>query len=380
MSVSAYQICTNCIMDTSDPGITFDDHGVCDHCRNFYDVIKPSWHTDEVGARQLAGIVDKIKADGREKRYDCIIGISGGVDSSYLTYLAKVKLGLRPLIFHVDAGWNSQQSTNNIERLIEALALDLHTEVINWEEMKDLQLAFLKAGVAYADLPQDLAFFSALYQFAVKNDFKYILTGGNISTECVRQSLDWAYWATDLRYVRDIHRRFGERKLETFPMSSIFTYKIFYRYFYGLRVIRPLDFIPYVKADAIRELEERFGWQRYAHKHYESRCTRFIESYWMPEKFGFDTRRAHFSSLILTGQMSRSEALQKTSEKPYDPDEIENDIEYFSAKLGITPAEFKLIMAGENHSWREYKNLNWLIELGQRVLRGVGSQKILIRA
>jgi N-acetyl sugar amidotransferase len=380
MSVSAYQICTNCIMDTSDPGITFDNHGVCDHCRNFYDVIKPSWHTDEVGAHQLAGIVDKIKADGREKRYDCIIGISGGVDSSYLTYLAKVKLGLRPLIFHVDAGWNSQQSTNNIERLIEALALDLHTEVINWEEMKDLQLAFLKAGVAYADLPQDLAFFSALYQFAVKNDFKYILTGGNISTECVRQPLDWAYWATDLRYVRDIHRRFGERKLETFPMSSIFTYKIFYRYFYGLRVIRPLDFIPYVKADAIRELEERFGWQRYAHKHYESRCTRFIESYWMPEKFGFDTRRAHFSSLILTGQMSRSEALQKISEKAYDPDEIENDIEYFSAKLGITPAEFKLIMAGENHSWREYKNLNWLIELGQRVLRGVGSQKILIRA
>jgi N-acetyl sugar amidotransferase len=380
MSVSAYQICTNCIMDTSDPGITFDKHGVCDHCRNFYDVIKPSWHTDEVGARQLAGIVDKIKADGREKRYDCIIGISGGVDSSYLTYLAKVKLGLRPLIFHVDAGWNSQQSTNNIERLIEALTLDLHTEVINWEEMKDLQLAFLKAGVAYADLPQDLAFFSALYQFAVKNDFKYILTGGNISTECVRQPLDWAYWATDLRYVRDIHRRFGERKLETFPMSSIFTYKIFYRYFYGLRVIRPLDFIPYVKADAIRELEERFGWQRYAHKHYESRCTRFIESYWMPEKFGFDTRRAHFSSLILTGQMSRSEALQKISEKAYDPNEIENDIEYFSAKLGITPAEFKLIMAGENHSWREYNNLNWLIELGQRVLRGVGSQKILIRA
>lgn len=380
MSVSAYQICTNCIMDTSDPGITFDKHGVCDHCRNFYDVIKPSWHTDEVGARQLAGIVDKIKADGREKRYDCIIGISGGVDSSYLTYLAKVKLGLRPLIFHVDAGWNSQQSTNNIERLIEALTLDLHTEVINWEEMKDLQLAFLKAGVAYADLPQDLAFFSALYQFAVKNDFKYILTGGNISTECVRQPLDWAYWATDLRYVRDVHRRFGERKLETFPMSSIFTYKIFYRYFYGLRVIRPLDFIPYVKADAIRELEERFGWQRYAHKHYESRCTRFIESYWMPEKFGFDTRRAHFSSLILTGQMSRSEALQKISEKAYDPNEIENDIEYFSAKLGITPAEFKLIMAGENHSWREYKNLNWLIELGQRVLRGVGSQKILIRA
>jgi N-acetyl sugar amidotransferase len=380
MLSSTYRICTNCIMDTSDPGITFDDAGVCDHCRNFYNVIEPSWHPDERGARALAQIVEQIKRDGKGRDHDCIIGISGGVDSSYLTYYAKAKLGLRPLIFHVDAGWNSQQSVNNIERLIEGLGLDLHTEVINWQEMQDLQLAFLKAGVAYADLPQDLAFFSAMYEFAVQHGFKYILTGGNISTECVRQPLDWCYWGTDLTYIRDIHRQFGTRPLHTFPMSSIFKYKIYYRYFKGLKVVRPLDFIPYVKADAVKELTEKFGWQTYAHKHYESRCTRFLESYWMPEKFGFDNRRAHFSSLVLTKQMTRDEALQKIAQKAYDPAEIEHDIDYFATKLGISAGEFKQIMAGENRSWRHYKNRNWLIQLGQRVLHTLGAQKILIRA
>lgn len=367
-------------MDTSDPGITFDEAGVCDHCRNFYDNIEPSWHPDERGRRELARIVEQIKHDGRGRTHDCIIGISGGVDSSYLTYYAKEILGLRPLVFHVDAGWNSQQAVNNIEKLIDALDLDLHTEVVDWPEMQDLQLAFLKAGVAYADLPQDLAFFSAMYEFAVKHGFKYILTGGNISTECVRQPLDWAYWATDLAHVRDIHRRFGKRQLKTFPMSSIFRYKIYYRFFKGLRVIRPLDYIPYVRAEAVSTLTDRFGWQTYAHKHQESRCTKFIESFWMPEKFGFDNRRAHFSSLILTKQMTRDEALTRIGQKAYDPAQIEHDIEYFATKLGITTKEYQEIMAGENKSWRDYKNQNWLIGLGQRVLHLLGVQKILIRA
>jgi N-acetyl sugar amidotransferase len=380
MSSANYRICTNCIMDTSDPGITFDEQGVCDHCINFYTRIEPHWHTDARGAAELAKIVDKIKAEGKGRDHDCIIGISGGVDSSYLTYFAKEKLGLRPLIFHVDAGWNSQQAVNNIEKLIDGLGLDLHTEVIDWLEMQDLQLAFLKAGVAYADLPQDLAFFSAMYQFAVKNGFKYILTGGNISTECVRQPLDWAYWGTDLTYVRDIHRKFGTRPLKTFPMSSIFKYKIYYRYFKGLRVVRPLDYVPYIKADAVRELVEKFGWQTYAHKHYESRATRFLESYWMPVKFGFDNRRAHYSSVILTKQMTRDEALARIAQPAYDPDQIEHDIEYFANKLAITPAELKRLVAAPNHSWRDYKNRHWLIQLGNRVLSALGVQKVMIRA
>jgi N-acetyl sugar amidotransferase len=374
-----YRICTNCIMDTSDAGISFDENGRCDHCKNFYENIVPNWNPGPESEAALMKIADRIREDGKDRDHDCLIGISGGVDSSYLTYLAKAKLGLRPLIFHVDAGWNSQQAVNNIEKLIEGLKLDLHTEVVNWREMQDLQLAFFKAQVAYADTPQDLAFFSALYKFAARHKFKYILTGGNFSTECVRQPLDWAYYATDLKHVRDIHRRFGQRELKTFPMSSIFTYKIAYRLFKGIRVVKPLDFIRFVKKDAVQELVDKFGWQTYAHKHYESRCTRFIEAYWMPEKFGYDNRRAHFSSLVLTGQMTRAEALEKIAVKAYDPETIEQDLEYFTTKLGITPAEFREIMKGENKSWPDYKNDKWLIDVGNFMLRIAGVQKVMIR-
>lgn len=374
-----YRICANCIMDTSDPEIVFDERGWCDHCTNFYNNIAPNWHPGPRGEAELMRIAEQIRQEGRGRDHDCIIGISGGVDSSYLTYLAKAKLGLRPLIFHVDAGWNSQQAVNNIEKLIEGLKLDLHTEVVNWLEMQDLQLAFLKAQVAYADLPQDLAFFSALYEFAAKHGFKYILTGANYSTECVRQPLEWAYYGTDLTHVRDIHRRFGRAPLRTFPMSSIFKYKIYYRLFKGIRVVKPLDYIPYIKEDAVRELVEKFGWQTYAHKHYESRCTRFIESYWMPEKFGYDNRRAHFSSMVLTKQMTREEALEKIGRKAYEPAAIEQDIEYFATKLGVSVADFKSIMQGENRSWKDYRNRKWLIDLGNHFLRMLGVQKVMIR-
>lgn len=374
-----YQICSHCIMDTSDSNITFDARGWCDYCNNYHDNILPHWHTDERGERDIMQQAERVRRDGRGRDHDCILGISGGVDSSYLAYLAKEKLGLRPLIFHVDAGWNSQQAVHNIEKVVEGLKLDLHTEVVNWLEMKDLQLAFFKAQVPHLDTPQDHAFFAALYNFAAKHGFKYILNGGNYSTECVREPLEWHYHASDLRQLRDIHRRFGTRPLKTFPQADIFTYKLYYRYIKGVRVLRPLNYVPYIKEEAMQFLVDRFGWQRYAHKHYESRFTRFYEGFWLPTKFGFDKRRAHFSSLILTEQMTRDEALARIAKPAFDQATIEQDFEYIATKLDISVDELRGLLNGPNKSYRDYRSAMPMIQLGTAIMRAVGVQRAIIR-
>ena len=377
--VSEYRICTNCVMDTTAPGIRFDDQGMCDYCHNFYDNIQPSWHPDAQGLAALEPVLERIRRDGRDRDHDCLIGISGGVDSSYVAYIAKSRLGLRPLLFHVDAGWNSQEAVNNIARLVDGLGLDLHTEVVNWLEMKDLQRAFLKAQVPHQDTPQDHVFFAALYNFAARHGFRYILTGANYATECVREPLDWHYHASDLRQLRDIHRRFGERPLKTFPTASIFRYKLYYRYLKGVRVVKPLNHIPFVKEDAMRELVDGFGWQVYAHKHYESRFTRFYEGYWLPRKFGYDKRKAHFSSVILTGQMTRDEALRRLAQPAYDEALMRQDFAYVAKKLGFSTEELQRIMDGPNKTFRDYKSSRHLIRLATRTLRVLGKQKVMIR-
>ncbi|WLR96194.1 N-acetyl sugar amidotransferase [Shinella sumterensis] len=374
-----YRICANCIMDTSDSNIAFDSRGWCDYCNNYHTNILPHWHTDPRGEAEIMRSVEEIKRAGAGKDHDCIIGVSGGVDSSYVAYLAKEKFGLRPLLFHVDAGWNSQQAVHNIEKLVDGLGLDLHTEVINWQEMRDLQLAFFKAQVPHLDTPQDHAFFAGLYNFAAKNGVKYILTGANYSTECVREPLEWHYHASDLRQLKDIHARFGTRPLKSFPLSDIFTYKLYYRFVKGVRVVKPLNYVPFFKEQAMQTLVDRFGWQRYAHKHYESRFTRFYEGYWLPTKFGFDKRRAHFSSLILTQQMTREEALERIAQPAYAPEDIERDMEFVATKLGLTVSELEALRDGPNKSYRDYKNAMTLIDFGTKVMRGLGLQKALMR-
>jgi N-acetyl sugar amidotransferase len=363
-------------MDTSDSLIEFDENGMCDHCHNYYENIQPNWHPNAEGERLLKPIVEKIKKEGRGKEYDCIIGLSGGLDSSYVAYYATKILGLRPLLVHVDAGWNTPVSINNVKCIVDGLGLDLETYVIDWEEMKDLQLAFLKSQVPDCDTPQDLAFFSALYTYAAKNKIKYILTGGNFSTECIREPLEWgSYYGTDTTFVKDIHRKIGKRKLKNFPLSDIFKYKIYYRYFKGMRVVKPLDCIPYFKDAAIQELNEKFGWQPYKHKHHESYFTRFFECYWLPEKFGYDKRRAHFSSLILTKQMTREEALERVASPEVDPETMEHDINFVCSKLGISRETLNEIFKGKNKTFRDYKNKYFFITIGTRIMQKLGVEK-----
>lgn len=375
-----YQICTNCIMDTSDPNIIFDEKGQCNYCKNYYETILPNWHTDERGEKELMKVAEKIKKEGVGKDFDCIVGVSGGLDSSYAVYVAKEKMGLRPLVFHVDAGWNTQQAVGNIEKLIEGLGLDLYTDVINWEEMKDLQVAFLKSQISDQDLPQDYAFFSSLYKFARKNKIKYVLTGSNVSTECCREPEEWGgFLGIDKILVNDIHGKFGKRPLKTFPIIDILTYKIYYKYFIGIQVFKPLDLVPFVKKDTEAFLGKKFGWQKFQHKHHESRFTRFYEDYWLPRKFGYEKRRAHFSSLILTGQMTRQEALDRISKPEMSEEFLKQEFEYVANKLGLTVDELRIIFEGENKTFRDYKNKKNIIDLGARMMRLLGLEKRFFR-
>jgi len=344
-----YQICTNCIMDTSDSDIRFDERGRCDYCTNFEATIRPNWYTGTMGRQSLEATADIIRADGMGHDFDCIIGLSGGLDSSYAAYVTKEKMGLRPLLFHVDAGWNTDQAVGNIEKLVDGLGLDLYTDVVNWQAVKRMQVAFLRAGIPDQDLVQDAAFFSGLYRFARQYKIKHVITGSNFSTECCREPEAWGgYLGID---------------------KTLFRVKMHH----------PLNLVPYVKKDAEDELERRFGWQRFQHKHHESRFTRFYEDYWLPRRFGFEKRRAHFSSLIMTGQMSREQALDRISRPEMGEHFLKQEFEYVAHKLGLTVDELQALFDMPKKTYRDYKNKRHLISLGSIILRKLGLEKRYFR-
>lgn len=380
MTTLNYRRCSHCIMDTSDPNIVIDGSGRCDYCNNYESTIKPNWDTGARGHHELLKQAETIKAKGKGREFDCIIGLSGGLDSSYVAYVAKEKMGLRPLLFHVDAGWNTDQAVGNIEKLVDGLGLELYTEVINWEEMKDLQVAFLRAGIPDQDLPQDASFFSSLYKFARQHNIKHVITGSNFSTECCREPEEWGgYLGIDKLLFGDIHRQFGQRPLETFPLTDILVYKLYYQKILGMKVHHPLNMVPFVKKDAEDELERRFGWQRFQHKHHESRFTRFYEDYWLPRRFGFHKRRAHFSSLIQTGQMSREAALERIAKPELDEHTLRQEFEYVAHKLDLTVDELQQIFDSPKKTYRDYRNKRWVIGLGANVMRWLGMEKRFFR-
>ena len=350
-----YRICARCVMDTTDPAITFDERGVCNHCRTFDEVAARNWFPNEEGARRLAAIVEAIRADGRGREYDCIIGLSGGVDSSYLALKVK-EWGLRPLVVHVDAGWNSELAVANIEKVVKHCNFDLHTHVVDWEDMRDLHLAYLRSRISNQDVPQDHIFFASLYHFATKNRIRYILSGGNLATEGVFPVAWHGNSAMDAINLKAIHRKFGERKLRSYRTISFFDYYVWYPFVKKMRTVRPLNYLPYDKQSAIRELEGTMGWRSYGRKHGESLFTKLFQNHYLPVKFGYDKRRPHLSSMVASGQMPREEALARLAEPLYDPQELEIDIAYFCKKVRITREQFDEFLTGPRETYDAFPN------------------------
>jgi len=361
-----FQQCVNCLMDTTDSMIDFDKFGMCDYCRNYNK--KLSINLSKLHDTKLNRFVSKIKKYGENKKYDCVIGLSGGADSSYLLYYAVKVLKLKPLAYAVDTGWNLNVAIENIEKLVKGLGVDLYTEVINWQEMKDLQRSFFLANVPYQDLPQDHVIFAGIYNFAIKNRIKYVLTGANISTEGVRPPIEWVYF-NDLKLIKDIHKKFGSVQLKNLPLTGMLKYKIFYEYFLGMRRVYLLDLIDYNKENAENVLKDLFNWQKYENKHYENIFTRFYEGYYLLKKFNFDKRKCYLSNLILSNQISKDDAAIALMNNPYDQNLINKDMAYIAKKLDFSLEEFKNLIDSPGKSYKDYLNsfnlLSFFIRLSQ---------------
>jgi N-acetyl sugar amidotransferase len=352
MTLRPYQICTHCVMDTTDEQIQFNADGVCNHCVDFEMLQKPQILKGNDGKLALDAFVAQMKAEGKGKAYDCIIGISGGVDSSYVAHRV-IELGLRPLAVHVDTGWNSELAVSNIEKIVNALKIDLFTTVIDWDEMRDLQLAFLKSGVANCDVPQDHAFVAVLFKLAAKKGIRWIISGHNLQTESILPE-SWGYLSIDSKHLRSIHDRFGTRRLKSFPTYSLFDYTFWWPYARRIKILKMLNFENYRKDEAKQLLIDHFGWRDYGGKHYESRFTKFFQSYYLPTKFGYDKRRAHLASLVVSGEMTRQVALEELNKPPFDPDEARQDRLFVAKKLGVSEVEFDAIVAGPRKTYLDY--------------------------
>jgi len=341
------KICKKCIMDSSTPDFYLDKNGICNYCK-LRDQLEIAFPNNKQGQKELSNLFKKIRLDGKNKKYDCIIGVSGGTDSTYLLHLAK-KQHLKPLAVHLDNGWNSEISTNNLKRTLDKLKIDLDTHVVYWPEMKDILLSFLKASLPWADGPTDIAIVSNLYKQALKHKIKYILVGNNFRTEG-KQPDAWTH--IDGRQLLYIQKHFGTKKLKTFP--NLTASNLIYYGIKKIKMIKPLYYIPYNKNEVKKFITKEYGWQDYGEHHHESIFTRFIIGCWLPQKFNIDKRKVTYSALIRSGEMKRYDALKKIKELPYDKKRIEEDKQYIIKKLGINEKEFIKIWNKPNKKFTDF--------------------------
>ncbi|MBT4864789.1 MAG: N-acetyl sugar amidotransferase [Planctomycetaceae bacterium] len=350
---AALRQCSRCIMDTTDPQIQFDEDGICNHCLAYDIRVSNELFDKEEDRPRLEELIAEIKQAGKGRDYDCIIGVSGGVDSTMVAYTA-IKHGLRPLAVHMDNGWNSELAVANIERTLKTLGIDLYTHVVDWEEFRDLHLSFLKASVANSEIPTDHAIVAILYRLAAKQNVRFILGGGNLATEGIMPA-SWMYDAKDLRFLKSVHRRFGKVKLKTFPTFTLgnFAYWTFAK---RIRTIPILNYMHFNKQEAIGLFERELGWRAYGGKHFESIYTRWFQAFVLPTKFGIDKRLAHLSSLIVSGQMTREQALAEMGKPLYDAQMLREDADFVMKKLGLNQSEFDEIMGSPVQTHRDFSS------------------------
>ncbi|MCT4645618.1 MAG: N-acetyl sugar amidotransferase [Carboxylicivirga sp.] len=341
LSHRPYQMCNKTVMDTTDVNITFDEEGVCNHYHDYQRAAKSQLLPEPQRSQKLQQMVDKIKADGIGKKYDCLIGLSGGVDSSYVAWLVK-QYGLRPLAVHLDNGWNSELAVHNVNSIVNTLDFDLYTLVVNWEEFKDIQLAYLKASVVDIEVVSDHAIQATMWKLAKERNIGYIISGTNIVTEHILPSA-WIYKKMDYSNLKDIHKQFGQKKIKTYPTLNFRKY-VYYTGFHKLVPISILDYVDYNKEEAKAIITKELNWRDYGGKHYESTFTKFYQAYILPQKFGIDKRKAHLSTLICSGQITREEALAELQQPLYNEAELAEDKRYVLKKFGLSEGEFEALM------------------------------------
>jgi N-acetyl sugar amidotransferase len=355
-------------MDTSDPAIVFDDKGFCNHCTAYLDRISQMVYQGPASDQTLRALVERVKKAGRSCSYDCVVGVSGGTDSSYLAYLAK-QWGLRPLAVHMDNGWNSQEAVRNIKGICDKLAIDYTSYVLNWEDFKDIQLAFLKASIVEMEIPTDVALQAALHKVAAENGIKFILSGGNLANEGILPT-SWFYYPKDSKLLKSIHQEFGSRKVKQYETFD-FLEEMYYKFVRGIRILYPLNHVRYSKVDAARFLMDNLGWIDYGGAHHESLFTKIVQSYIQPRKFGVDYRRCLYSTQICTGHLTRDQALVQLDSPPYQLEAIEQEKAYVAKKLGMDLPSLEAILELPPKSYRDFPNNEKLLSFIYRTYRRI---------
>lgn len=374
MSERKYQVCSHCVMDTSDEYIKFDEKGVCQRCNEYENSVLPWWNHGNGHEDELKATVAKIKESGKGKDYDCIIGISGGLDSSYVLHVAVKEFGLRPFVFHIDAGWDMPETVSNLKKMEKKLGVNIHFEKMNWEEMRQMQIAFFKTGHAGLDVPQDHAFIALVDKYAQKLGVKYILNGGNLATETFTDPDSWFKECGptgDKTYVKDVLKKHGNVKVKDYPFTTGFMHKFWLPYVKGVKTVKLLNLMPITRKHVIETLQKEYDYVPYGQKHFEDLITKFLEGYWLPKRFGYDIRKIWLSSLVVTGQMTREEALEELKQPPVTEEEGKEIFKEVAKKLEISEAELQSYFDMPRCT-THYKSNQWAFKLGIKLYTILG--------